>query len=305
MRRSFYNSCSVFNTTTVRARAGFIESCRRTSRSSRPLFRDSEVMKCSIGIAPPSSSFELSASGPGPAPLSWVELPASLAEYLSQALQIVSGAPEEAMPGFKHPAKPERNYFAKVFYEGDPATDETGGGPLVLLLFPGFDQLARQFAGRGRPEKAGDDRRTGQRRRARLQQPDHGHPVQRRGDAGAAQPGPAGPRQPGQHHPRLLHRRLAHAQPARLRQAAAADDGALQPGRPDPRRRADRRRRLREISHRAGQGFPGPESADHGGRLLFEPEPLPAQPDQERPRSHARRRHDPRALGRQRDHGRR
>ena len=68
--------------------------------------------------------FELPAPGPGHPALSWVELPASLAEYLSQALQMVSGAPEEAMPGFKHPAKPERSYFAKVFYEGVPPTEE-------------------------------------------------------------------------------------------------------------------------------------------------------------------------------------
>ncbi len=67
--------------------------------------------------------FDLSAAGPGDALLNWAELPASLAEYLSQALQMVSGAPEEAMPGFKHPTKPDRTYFAKVFYEGVPALD--------------------------------------------------------------------------------------------------------------------------------------------------------------------------------------
>jgi nitrogen-specific signal transduction histidine kinase/CheY-like chemotaxis protein len=67
--------------------------------------------------------FELSSKGPGEAPLNWVELPASLAEYLSQALQMVSGAPEEAMPGFKNPTRPEQSYFAKVFYDGEPATD--------------------------------------------------------------------------------------------------------------------------------------------------------------------------------------
>jgi signal transduction histidine kinase len=79
--------------------------------------------------------FELNASGPGSAPLSWVDLPASLAEYLSQALQMVSGAPEEAMPGFKHPAMPERNFFAKVFYEGDPPTEETEEGHWYLFCF--------------------------------------------------------------------------------------------------------------------------------------------------------------------------
>ena len=79
--------------------------------------------------------FALNASGPGAAPLSWVNLPASLAEYLSQALQMASGAPEEAMPGFKHPAMPERNFFAKVFYEGDPATEEKEEGHWYLFCF--------------------------------------------------------------------------------------------------------------------------------------------------------------------------
>jgi len=79
--------------------------------------------------------FDLKASGPGPTPLSWAELPASLAEYLSQALQMVSGAPEEAMPGFKHPAKPEQNFFAKVFYEGVPATEGAEEGHWYLFCF--------------------------------------------------------------------------------------------------------------------------------------------------------------------------
>jgi signal transduction histidine kinase/CheY-like chemotaxis protein len=79
--------------------------------------------------------FELNAAGPGPSPLSWVELPASLAEYLSQALQMVSGAPEESMPGFKHPAKPERNFFAKVFYECEPATETEEEGHWYMFCF--------------------------------------------------------------------------------------------------------------------------------------------------------------------------
>ncbi len=69
--------------------------------------------------------FDLASSGPAQNPLNWGDLPASLAEYLSQALQVVSGAPEEAMPGFKHPTKPDRNYFAKVFYQLVPATPKT------------------------------------------------------------------------------------------------------------------------------------------------------------------------------------
>ena len=85
--------------------------------------------------------------------------------------------------------------------------------------------------------------------------------IQSNAEAMLAQPSlaAAGPRQPGQHHPGLLDRRFADAQSSRLCEAAAADDGAVQPGRPDPRCRAHRRRRLGEISHRAGEGFSGPE----------------------------------------------
>ena len=79
--------------------------------------------------------FDLSAAGPGTAPLSWVELPVALAEYLSQALQVVSGAPEEAMPGFKDPAKPEQSYFAKVFYEGEPVEEGKEEGHWYLFCF--------------------------------------------------------------------------------------------------------------------------------------------------------------------------
>jgi nitrogen-specific signal transduction histidine kinase/CheY-like chemotaxis protein len=79
--------------------------------------------------------FDLKAEGPGNEPLRWVELPALLAEYLSQALQVVSGAPEESMPGFKDPAKPERGYFAKVFYECEPGEDEAEDGHWYLFCF--------------------------------------------------------------------------------------------------------------------------------------------------------------------------
>ena len=73
--------------------------------------------------------------GPGPHPLNWAELPAPLAEYLSQALQMVSGAPEEAMPGYKDFAAPERNYFSKVFYDGVPASDTEEEGHWYLFCF--------------------------------------------------------------------------------------------------------------------------------------------------------------------------
>jgi signal transduction histidine kinase len=79
--------------------------------------------------------FDLSASGSGASPLSWVELPSVLAEYLSQALQIVSGTPEESMPGFKHPGRPDRNYFAKVFYGAESATAENEEGHWYLFCF--------------------------------------------------------------------------------------------------------------------------------------------------------------------------
>ncbi len=72
--------------------------------------------------------------GPGEKPMSWAELPVALAEYLSQALQVVSGAPEEAMPGFKHPVKPDGNYFAKVFYEG-PSEEGPEGEHWYLFCF--------------------------------------------------------------------------------------------------------------------------------------------------------------------------
>jgi signal transduction histidine kinase/CheY-like chemotaxis protein len=64
--------------------------------------------------------FGLDPSGPHGVPLSWPQIPKPLAEYLAQALQMVSGAPIEAMPELKHP---DRVYFAKVFYEGVPATE--------------------------------------------------------------------------------------------------------------------------------------------------------------------------------------
>jgi nitrogen-specific signal transduction histidine kinase/CheY-like chemotaxis protein len=79
--------------------------------------------------------FDLSPAGPGKTPLAWVELPTPLAEYLSQALQMVSGAPEEAMPGFKPPAKPGQSYFAKVFYEIAPASEGNEEGHWYLFCF--------------------------------------------------------------------------------------------------------------------------------------------------------------------------
>ena len=48
---------------------------------------------------------------------------------------MVSGAPEESMPGFKHPARPGQSYFAKVFYEGEEATEKTEEGHWYLYCF--------------------------------------------------------------------------------------------------------------------------------------------------------------------------
>jgi signal transduction histidine kinase len=67
--------------------------------------------------------FDLEAPAAGKQALDWDQLPVPLATYLSQALQIVSGAPEEALPEFKHPSKSNPNYFAKVFYQLIPARD--------------------------------------------------------------------------------------------------------------------------------------------------------------------------------------
>jgi signal transduction histidine kinase/CheY-like chemotaxis protein len=64
--------------------------------------------------------FHLDTGGPGEKPLPWGELPSFLAHYLSQALQVVSGAPEEAMPDLAHAQRPAQHYFAKVFYQSVP-----------------------------------------------------------------------------------------------------------------------------------------------------------------------------------------
>ena len=70
-----------------------------------------------------SDLFDLDAPAADKQALEWNQLPDPLAEYLSQVLQIVSGAPEEALPEYKHPSKPGPNYFAKVFYQLIPAKD--------------------------------------------------------------------------------------------------------------------------------------------------------------------------------------
>jgi signal transduction histidine kinase len=65
--------------------------------------------------------FHLNREGPGADSLPWNQLPPFLAQYLSQALQLVSGAPEEAIPELVPPDRTELHYFAKVFYQIIPA----------------------------------------------------------------------------------------------------------------------------------------------------------------------------------------
>jgi len=65
----------------------------------------------------------------------WEELPRVLAEYLSPAMELTSGAPEESMPEFKHPDRPGRSYFTKVFYQGIPAEGERDEEHWYLFCF--------------------------------------------------------------------------------------------------------------------------------------------------------------------------
>ncbi len=68
--------------------------------------------------------FDIRSTGLGRTPLSWSELPSALALYFTQAFQVVSGSPQEAMPEFAHPTKEGQNYFAKVFYQDMAATPD-------------------------------------------------------------------------------------------------------------------------------------------------------------------------------------
>ncbi len=79
--------------------------------------------------------FALPAAHTSDGSLRWGDLPVALAEYLAQALQVVSGAPEEAMPGYKHPTQPEQTYFAKVFYAVQPASGEEPEDHWYLFCF--------------------------------------------------------------------------------------------------------------------------------------------------------------------------
>jgi signal transduction histidine kinase/CheY-like chemotaxis protein len=79
--------------------------------------------------------FRLDSEGPGEAPMAWTKLPSFLAQYLAQALQLVSGAPEEAMPEVAHPSRPGLHYFAKVFYQSERLHDGAGEEHWYLFCF--------------------------------------------------------------------------------------------------------------------------------------------------------------------------
>jgi signal transduction histidine kinase len=82
--------------------------------------------------------FGLNRAGPQGQPVLWSEIPKPLAGYLAQALQTVSGAPVEAMPELKHPG---HTYFAKVFYEGVPATETEEEQHWYLFCFQNSVEL--------------------------------------------------------------------------------------------------------------------------------------------------------------------
>ena len=127
--------CSVFNIPTSRlAQDLFVRAGGRVELLVH--FTTAKGYEVVDWNRPAVELFDLAVPTPGRPPLSWAELPTPLAEYLSQALQMVSGAPEEAMPGFKHATKPDRNYFAKVFYAGSlPGEANPGEEHWYLFCF--------------------------------------------------------------------------------------------------------------------------------------------------------------------------
>jgi signal transduction histidine kinase/CheY-like chemotaxis protein len=76
--------------------------------------------------------FGLDSTGSHGVSMSWTQIPKQLAQYLAQALQAVSGAPVESMPELK---RADGTYFAKVFYEGVPATDTEEEAHWYLFCF--------------------------------------------------------------------------------------------------------------------------------------------------------------------------
>jgi len=82
-----------------------------------------------------ASLFDLETPQAGLPPMEWSQLPPVLAQYLSDALQRVSGAPEEAMPEFRLPYSSEQVYFAKVFYANIPAEGDKEQEHWYLFCF--------------------------------------------------------------------------------------------------------------------------------------------------------------------------
>lgn len=79
--------------------------------------------------------FEIPIIAVGHGSMKWSELSDPLTKYLSEALPAVSGVPEEAMPEFPHPTKPERRYFSKVFYTFTPETEKEEEVHWYLFVF--------------------------------------------------------------------------------------------------------------------------------------------------------------------------
>jgi signal transduction histidine kinase/DNA-binding NarL/FixJ family response regulator len=84
---------------------------------------------------PAAELFALDLAASGQEPIAWSDLPVYLAQYLSQALQLVSGAPEEAMPELRHASRPEQHYFAKVFYQSIPPAGDDEEEHWYLFCF--------------------------------------------------------------------------------------------------------------------------------------------------------------------------
>ena len=79
--------------------------------------------------------FQLNPHGPCGKAVTWNDLPPPLALYLTQALQLITGAPEEPMPDLAHPQRPTQHYFAKVFYQSATGAEEAGPEHWYLFCF--------------------------------------------------------------------------------------------------------------------------------------------------------------------------
>ena len=117
------------------------------------------------------------------------EMPKPLAEYLAQALQVVTGAPSRSRcPSFKHPDSPDHPISPRSFTRASPRPRPPRRSIGTCSVSRIRSAWLDNSQGAVNQQEARDHRRAGQRRRTRFQQPDHGHPVECRGHAGAAQP---------------------------------------------------------------------------------------------------------------------